>query len=217
MHGVWSITLPIFVTERLFPDLSDRPWLGSLGLSLDAIVYILTGLVMFRFFTVFTRFSAQPLALLLTALSVVVLVWLALFVVSRMKAVPGDKSVPAPALVGMIAALSGVLFFGIELFFPTVPTIPPLLPLLLYTGLYAVVIILIWRWSATPGWTPSHQLALASGALLTYMLYGFRFAARGSLADLVFHCVVCAVILCLLAWTFSRYAHVSSVSQAGRE
>jgi hypothetical protein len=210
IHGVWSITLPILVTERLFPSLAGRPWLGRLGLSLDAIVYILTGLVMFRFFTIFTHFSASSIALLLTTLGVVVLVWLALAVVPRMKAVPRGKSVPAPFLVGMIAFLAGVLFFGIQLFFPMVPTIPPLLPMLLYGILYAVVVMLIWHWSATSGWTPQYQLALAAGALLTYMLYGFRLSARGSLADLIFHGAVCVVIAWMLAWMFSRFSHASS-------
>lgn len=140
IHAVWSITLPILVTERLFPSLADRPWLGRLGLGLDALIYVLTGLVMFRLFTAFTRFSAAPVMLLVTALSAAVLVWLALFVVPRMKTVPRGQHVPAPVLVGVITGLSGVLFFGIQVVFPLVPAIPPLLPLLLRGGLYAVVV-----------------------------------------------------------------------------
>jgi hypothetical protein len=27
-HAIWSITLPILLAELLFPDQSDRPWLG---------------------------------------------------------------------------------------------------------------------------------------------------------------------------------------------
>lgn len=216
MHAVWSITLPIFVTERLFPSLADRSWLGRAGLGLDVVVYVLVGLVMSRFFVAFTHFSASPVALLLTLLGVVMLVLLALFVVPRQAAVSSSgANVPAPLGIGVFALLAGALFFGIQQFFLRVPAIPPLLPILLYVALYAAVVTLIWRWSAVPAWTAYHQLALASGALLTYMLYGFRLAARGSLADLIVHAIVCAVIVCLLAWVFSRAAsHVRASSLA---
>ena len=215
MHAVWSITLPILLTELLFPTLASRPWLGRVGLGFDAMVYILVGLVMLHFFTVFTHFSASPVALIGTALAGVVLVLLALFVVPRQLAVPGGKGVPAPWLVGLIAFLAGALFFGIQLFFPTVPAIPPLLPILLYGVLYAVVVILIGLWSTQQRWNAHHQIALASGALLNYMLYGFQLESRGSLADIVFHGIVCMVISCLVAWLFFRYSHSSRVSLVG--
>lgn len=96
MHAVWSITLPILLTERLFPLTAHRPWLGRVGLFLDAIVYLLTGLVMFRFFTAFLRFSAAPFALLGVALVVVMLVVLALLLLPRGFAVSGARGVPAP-------------------------------------------------------------------------------------------------------------------------
>jgi hypothetical protein len=107
-------------------------------------------------------------------------------------------------MVGLVTLVAGILFFA-------VPAVPPLLPILLYAGMG----LLIWRWAAAAGWSDQHQLALASGALLTYMLYGFRLAARGSPADLIFHSVVCAVIAWLLVWLFSRHAHALSVSPGG--
>lgn len=110
-----------------------------------------------------------------------------------------------------MALVAGVLFFAFQVFFPAVPAIPPLVPILLYAGLYAGMGWLIWGWATTAGWTYQHQLALAAGALLTYMLYGFHLSARGSLADLIFHGVVCVVIACLLAWMFARHSQASSV------
>jgi hypothetical protein len=212
MHAVWSITLPILLTELLFPTLASRPWLGRVGLTFDAIIYVLVGLVMFHFFTVLTHFSTSPVALISTALVGVVLVLLALFVVPRQLVTPDGRGVPTPWLVGLIAFLAGALFFGIQHFFPTVPSIAPLLPILLYGVLYAVMVILIGRWSTEPRWTAHHQIALASGALFTYMIYGFSLESRGRLADIIFHGVVCVVISCLLVWLFSRYAHSSRVS-----
>ena len=212
MHAVWSITLPILLTELLFPTLASRPWLGHVGLGVDGIVYVLVSLVMFHFFTVLTHFSASPIALIGTVLVGVALVLLALLVVPRQLAVSSSKGVPAPWQVGLLALLAGALFFSIQRFFPPVPAILPLLPILLNGVLYAVVVILIGHWATKPEWTVQHQIALASGALLTYMLYGFRLSARGTLADLIFHSVICLVISCLLAWLFFRYAHSSRSS-----
>ncbi len=215
MHAVWSITLPILLTEHLFPRVARRPWLGRVGLALDAIVYLLTVMVMSRFFIAFYHFSASPLALLLAALLAGVFVVLALFLLPRDFAVSGDRGIPVPWMVGLVAFVAGVLFFALQLVFPAVPAIPPLLPILLYPGLYAGMGWLIWRWATTSGWTDQHALALASGALLTYMLYGFRLSARGSLADLIFHGAVCMVIVCLLVWMFFRFSRASSVLSSG--
>ncbi len=158
------------------------------------------------------HFSSSPLALLLTALAVVLLVGLALVVVPRWMAGSGARGVPAPWVVGLVALVAGILFFAIQLFFPAVPVVPPLLPILLYAGLYAGMVLLIWHWATGSKWTVQHQLAPASGALLTYMLYGFRLATRGSLADLIFHGVVCMIIACLLVWMFFRSAQAANVS-----
>jgi hypothetical protein len=84
-----------------------------------------------------------------------------------------------------------------------VPAIPPPLPILLYAGMG----LLIWRWAAAAGWSDQFTLALTSGALLTYMLCGFRLSARGRFADVIVHRVVCVVIAWLLVRLFSRHAH----------
>jgi hypothetical protein len=217
MHAVWSIALPILLTELLFPRMARRPWLGRVGLGLDTTAYLLTGLVMSRFYMAFLHFSASPLALLLTALMAVVLVVLALFLLPRRFAGSEDRDVPPPWIMGLVTLVAGVLFFAFQVFFPTIPTIPPLLPILLYAGLYAGMGLLIWRWATASAWSDQHLLALVSGALLTYMLYGFRLSARGSLADLIFHSVVCGVIVGMFIWMLSRHAHVSSVPQKAED
>jgi len=203
-HAIWSITLPIFLTEQLFPDRADRPWLGRVGLVLDAIIYLLTALVMSHFFTIYTHFSAPPPTLLITALTAVIFVVVSLLLVSRGKTASISQGLPAMWIAGLTALLAGALFFGIRylpLFFPIIPAI---LPILLYGVVYFGTALLIRRWATTSGWTVQHQLALASGALLTYMLYGFRLvvAKGGGLADLLFHGSVCMVFAGLLARMF---------------
>ena len=39
-HIVWSICIPILTTELLFPARRTQPWLGPLGVSVCAIVFV---------------------------------------------------------------------------------------------------------------------------------------------------------------------------------
>ncbi len=211
LHTVWSITLPILLTELLFPRLQSRPWLGRVGLGLDATVYVLICLVLWQAFRSYSHFSASPVELICTALLVVLLISLALFVVPRLAAAPGSGKAPVPWLVGLMAFLAAMLFSGMFLFFPSVPVIPALLPILMYVALYVTVLILIQHWSTQRLWSARHRLALASGTLIETMLFGFLLVSRGSLADLIFHAVLCVVLLLLLAWVARRLRATESM------
>jgi len=200
LHTVWSITLPILLTELLFPRLQSSPWLGRVGLGIDAFIYVLICLVLWRAFRSYAHFAASPIESICTAFLVVLLISLAMFVVPRLDAASGGRKAPLPWLVGLMAFLVSVVFSGVFLFSPGVPVIPALLPILLYTTLYAVVMLLILYWSAQSVLYTRHQLALASGALIETMIFGFLLVSRGSLADLIIHAVLCVVILFLLAW-----------------
>jgi len=200
LHTVWSITLPILLAESLFPRLQSRPWLGRVGLGVDAIVYILICLGLLQRFTLFTHFSAAPIALICSGLLVVLLISLALFVAPRLTSTASSRKAPAPWLVGLAAFLAATLFSGIFLLLPHMEAVPLLVSILLYVAVYMIMIILVWRWSTRRQWGAHHHLALAAGALIETMLFGFLLVSRGSPADLIFHVVLCAVILLLLAW-----------------
>jgi len=204
LHTVWSITIPILLTELLFPRLQSRPWLGRLGLGIDATAYVLICLLLWQAFRSYSHFFASPIELIYTALLVVALVSLALFVVPRLAAAPGGGKAPVPWLVGLMALLAAMLFSGLFLFLPTLPGIPSPLSILLYVTLYVAVVTLVRRWSTRRPWSTRHLLALASGALIETMLFGFLLVSRGSLADLILHLVLCVVLLLGLWWIARR-------------
>ena len=204
LHTVWSISLPILLTELLFPRLQSRPWLGRVGLGINAAVYALICLFLWRAFRSYAHFSASSITLICTALLVATLVSLALFVVPRLASVRGDRNVPAPWLVGLMAFVSAILFSGLFLFLPTLPGVPLPLSLLLYVAMYVTMLTLAWRWSTQRLWSTRHLLALASGALIETMLFGFLLVSRGSSADLIFHAVLCVVLLLGLSWIARR-------------
>ncbi len=200
LHTVWSITLPIVLTELLFPTLASRPWLGRVGLFLNATVSVLICLLLWSAFRSYSHFSASPLLLISSVLLVVALVSLALWVVPHLKAASGHKTAPKPWLVGLMALLAAVLFSGMFLFFPSVPFVPALLPILVYAVLYAAMMLLIRHWSTQREWNARHRLALTTGALIETMLFGFLLVGRGSLADIILHAVLCVVLLLGLSW-----------------
>jgi hypothetical protein len=204
LHTVWSITLPILLTELLFPRLQSRPWLGRAGLGIDATVYVLICLLLWQTFRSYSHFSASPIELICTALLVVALVSLVLFVVPRLVAAPGGRKAPVPWPAGLMAFVAAMLFSGLFLFLPTLPGVPSLLSILLYVALYVAVVTLVRRWSTQRLWSTRHLLALASGALIETMLFGFLLVSRGRLADLMLHLVLCVVLLLGLWWIARR-------------
>ncbi len=204
LHTVWSITLPILLTELLFPRLQSRPWLGRAGLGIDAPVYVLICLFLWQAFRSYSHYSASPIELIYTALLVVAIVLLALFVVPRLAAEPGSGKAPVPWLVGLMAFLAALLFSGLFLFLPTLPGIPSPLSILLYVALYVAVAILVWRWASQRLWSSRHLVAMASGALIETMVFGFLLVSRGSPADLMLHVVLCAILLLGLWWVARR-------------
>jgi len=70
--------------------------------------------------------------------------------------------------------------------------------------LYVAVVTLVRRWSTQCLWSAPHLLALASGALIETMLFGFLLVSRGSLADLILHLALCVVLLLGLSWIARR-------------
>jgi hypothetical protein len=45
--------------------------------------------------------------------------------------------------------------------------------ILVYFVLYGLAVWAVWRWSRRIDWSAEHEFALAAGALLTYVWYGF--------------------------------------------
>jgi len=71
---------------------------------------------------------------------------------------------------------------------------------------------LIVRWSRLRGWGPSHYLALAAGATLTYALFGLSAFLQGhthlgvptDAVDIAGQIVEALAILLLIAWAARR-------------
>jgi hypothetical protein len=201
LHTVWSITLPILLTELLFPARRTESWVGPNGLKSPVIAFAAVVLATMVTFYVATRFLASLLLLACAALLAVGLVLLALRMPTTPQVRPSGKRVrhpPSPWLIGLFAFLVGVVFFGVHELFPARYVIPAAVPILMDIALAVSVIVLLRLWVAPGrGWKEVHSLALVTGALLDTLLVGFFIIEGGSIADLILHIVLCvATIAC---------------------
>ena len=135
-HVVYSIGIPILLTETLFPARKAEPWLGWKGLTIFGVLFAISA---FWLGTVFRMFVAPsfrtPLPQAIGAITIIIgLVALAL---RSSDQIPGDSSepsprkVPSPWLLGLLACVAATAWFEL-LFLPHAlrTGVPALLPLL---------------------------------------------------------------------------------------
>ncbi|GHO97518.1 hypothetical protein KSF_075660 [Reticulibacter mediterranei] len=172
-HAIWSIALPILLTELLFPTQWNQPYLGRGGLIATAICYMLGVLIVGSL--VHTRIApgpfASPILLGATVCLVVVLAVLALLVLPKTAARPEPPRAPSPWIVLLISALGSFTFLAL-LIFPgrVIPIMTHgALVLIPISSALAVILLIGWRlsyWTAAHNWNYLHALALASSLLL---------------------------------------------------
>jgi hypothetical protein len=92
IHPVWSVAIPILLTELLLPAQRATPYLRRFGLIVTSIWYVL-GVAMVGFFARTSySYTASPTLLGAVVLLVLVLVIVALFVLPRQ--MPRPKRAP---------------------------------------------------------------------------------------------------------------------------
>ena len=218
-HAVWSISIPIVLTELVFPDCRSEPWLGRAGLITAGVFYVLGVLAfsaIFRF-VVAPGFVAPTIPFTVAVVGVVGLVALALWRpvgsvgARRSKTVRGA---PSPWLVGLLAFVAAGAWFVPLLDLPDTLRTGTwvLVPMLLALVAATVVAVLFGRWSAPERpWTDLQRLALAMGVLPASVLYGFFYVTADSLVDRTGQAVASVVAMVLLG-LLARRVHRKIVS-----
>jgi hypothetical protein len=205
-HIMWSIAIPILLTELLFPARRAAPWLGRTGVVIAGGVYAIGALALTAIFrlVVAPDFRAPAILLIGAALLVVTLVALALiWPMSQAAPAPASsvRNTPSPWLVGMVTFVAAAAWFALlglphSLRAGALVLAPMLAELTMAIGVAA----LISRWSRPDrAWTALHYLALACGALLVSMLVGFFFVTASNPIDQLGQGVASVVAIGLLA------------------
>jgi hypothetical protein len=224
-HAVFSIAIPIVITELLFPASRRTPWLGKRGLWIVAAFLTINAVVLAAFIAhVFTASELPwPQLTLDTCIvgSVIAAAFCATRAQSREPTAPSQKSV-SPRRVRMIGLLGGLSWFlGIRvLLVGDGHQTPAYVPLAVSVLLAAFVWWRIAHWSA-PGrsWTSGHLYALAAGALPTSWLMGFLIAAVGGVLfiDVPGHAVLGAFMFIALRKLHARVSGSGSPTSLRHE
>lgn len=193
IHVIWSIAVPIALTESLFPGIGHEPWVGRIGLAVAALFYAAGVTFITLYFA--KKFFASPAQIGASVIGIVVLAGIA-FALPRTRL---KRSGPAPSpwiagFVGLVATLAFVLSYGIGVkHWPWQAAAGGM------TLALAVLLGFAFVAGRNSDWKPMHTYALAAGALLTSCWTGFftEIALHGP-AMLSAHAILAAAIVALL-------------------
>jgi len=181
-HAVFSIAIPIVITELLFPERRDRPWVSTRGLLGVTLAFVANAVLLARFQVgLFTSHAPQTS---LGANAGTALVVAGLIAAAFLAAPPRARTARLPAASQRRMRLTGVLsglawFVGLRVLLIGDGKNAPA-ALVLAAG--AVIATLTW-WSIARlrsphrAWGDEQIYALVSGALPTSWLLGFVIAA----------------------------------------
>ncbi len=217
-HAVWSVAIPILLTELLFPARRDTPYLGKVGLVITAIFYVLgIGLIGLSAHSIpaSAGYWASPLLPGLALLGVIALAIVALVILPpRTPEPPLPVNAPTPWLILLVTALSGFawqfLLIWLKHFIPAITQgALVLLPLLGALAIAGVVIVLVRQWARARNWNDLHRLALVSGALIAHSVFGVLVLTQTTLdrVGLIILGLVMTILLALFAIQLRRTLH----------
>ncbi|NUR91644.1 MAG: hypothetical protein HOY71_46860 [Nonomuraea sp.] len=200
-HAVFSVAIPILLTDLLFPSLRDQPYLGRTGLWVTGAVFVLGGLLLRVGMVPFLDPGYQvPVPLLVGYLVAIGALCVA---ASRPGRTVAHGGAPRP---WVLAAAGAVAAFGyLALLFPFAG---------LHLGVWGMagaLLLLVGAAVLLRWWSDLHALALAGGALAGHTAFGVV-ANADTVADRV-SLALLGVLMVALLWRLKN--SVSARSQSG--
>jgi len=190
LHTFWSMGASIALVEALFPAEAEAPWLGLLGDSVVALVFLLGSAASFGIGFKQNQFVASHAQLLGTAVLSVLLMVCAFLIPVRASSMAGGMA-PSPWITGAVAFVLGM----------GVMNTPPKwgwAGVGAFLTIDAVFLVLVTLFSRQRGWSALHTLSLAAGGALVYGIHAFT--ARPLVGGLLWMRISNTVFLAAAAW-----------------
>lgn len=172
-HTIYSVILPIFLVEALFPAMARVAWLRRKGFIGFSVLFGLTTSLTFLQ-------PAYRLERFLVFLTVIVLVIIALGLPFSEQSRPLDLgTLPGLGRLRLAGLVGTLLYFGsiflvpamlAHTLFPVSPMLSQVLIILSIFLVCAFLLVMVRRWSAHRAWGHRQALALITGALLPAIL-----------------------------------------------
>lgn len=205
-HAVFTVAIPIALTDLLFPRHVGKPYLGRMGTVVAGVVALL-GVLVLRVSVPVSQdpgYQAPWPFVVSIGILVVALAGIALFAVPRRHERSRSGSVPSPRLLFLAAVGATLIFFALA--FPIFGARQPafshgafvVVPMGAAAALAAAAYILLRRLGRSTAWTPRHTLWLIGGALVAHSLGGLVIMARTPI-DAIGLAVITALTAVLLS------------------
>jgi len=214
-HLIYSVLLPLFLVEALFPSVARVPWLRRRGFIGCSVLFGLTTSLTFLLPT-------YRLERFLVFLAVIVLVVIAIRLPFSEQVLPLDaEKLPSLGRLHLAGFVGTLLYFSTILLVPallahTLFIVSPMLSqvLLLLSILFVCIflLVIVRRWSTRRAWGHRQTLALITGALLPTILLSVLLPQMWLMAQ------PAATISCLALLLWAAYRkRMRAALEKGRE
>jgi len=220
-HAVFSIAIPILLTELAFPAWRDRPWLGRAGLGVVGAVYAVNAAgIGLLWYTVLQQSAFHITARVHPAQQgAAVALIIALIAAARLAAparafTPAGPPPPSAArLAGAAVAAAGAWFGLLALsgLGNHLRWLPFPVPIAIAAAEIALAAWSLRRWSAR---SDLQVLAVCSGALTVQMAAGFGVTGLAGPVKIIGKAILNVLAACLLAWFAVRLHRHHGTSRA---
>ena len=190
LHTFWSMGVSIALVEALFPAEAEAPWLGRVGDSVVALVFVLGSAASFGIGFKQNHFVASHAQLLSAAVLSVLLIVFAFLIPAR-RSVLANGRAPSPWIPG---AVTFVLGMGVM-------NTPPKWGWAAVGALLVidvVFLVLVTLFSRQTGWSALHTLSPAAGGALVYGIHAYT--ARPLVGGLLWMRISNTVFLAAAVW-----------------
>ncbi|MBN2069036.1 MAG: hypothetical protein JW739_05300 [Opitutales bacterium] len=201
IHTVWSISVPIAITEGLFKKRKTEPWLNNTGLGI-AVLFLILGGILIRSMTRMQDSFQIPL-------HDQIAVWVLIAVVATVAIRIKPKQRPEKgASINPVIVLTGSFLFGIAVLntyrlFSDWPLAIVLITIDI-TGFTLLAIM-----SRRSRWTTLQTTAAAGGAMFAYACMAFPqepVAGTKGVVDLAGNAIFAAIALCVFLLALKQIA-----------
>jgi general stress protein CsbA len=165
LHTFWSISVSIALVEALFPARAEQPWLGRLGDSIVALLFLIGCAASIGITLKGDRFVAAPAQFATAGIAALALI-VAAFLLPRRQ--PQTAAGPTPSAWGTGAV---ALILGLAILF-TPPTLNWGAVVVMLT-IDVAFLLFVRLFSRRATWTRLHTFSLAAGGALAYGLHAF--------------------------------------------
>lgn len=171
-HSLWSIALPIALTELIFRQKQPAPWLGKAGLVVSGVIFLLMTIFFHFIFQGESGYVAPAIGYGIANIAIAAFAAAAFLLPRTLRS--NRQSVPRPLIIGSASALVSAVWLGLfSLLFEAGWGIPAVGLIAIGLVVITLSIFLLNRWNVA-AWAPKQVFALAAGALITSTLFGFN-------------------------------------------